>query len=227
MADITLIIGESGTGKSTSIRNLDPTKTFIINVLDKPLPFKGFKGSYKKFDRDHLDGNYYNSDDHINIIKMINYISQNMPHIENIIVDDTQYIMANEFMRRAREKGFDKFTEIAQHMWSIISDAQKCRNDLFIFFLSHSDLDNNGKSKCKTVGKLLDEKINLEGMFTVVLHTAIIDNKYYFLTHNNGNIMAKSPLDMFDTNLIPNDLEVVKEHMRKYYNEYIEEDIKQ
>ena len=227
MADITLIIGESGTGKSSSIRNLDPAKTFVINVLDKPLPFKAYKANYKLFGRDSFEGNYYSSDQYQNIIKMFNYINEKMPHIENVIIDDFQYIMANEFMRRAKEKGFDKFTEIAQHAWNIIVDAQHCRNQLNFFFLTHSDTDNAGKSKCKTIGKMLDEKITLEGMFTVVLHSVVIDNKYWFLTHNNGTLMAKSPLDMFEANLIPNDLEIVKQHMRTYYNEVIDEDIKQ
>lgn len=216
MSNATLIIGESGTGKSTSIRNLDESETFIINVLDKPLPFKGFKKRYIKVSKD--GGNYFVSDDYNDILKSIKYISDNRPEIKNIIIDDYQYIMANEFMRRAMDRGFDKFTEIGQHAWKIIEYSVKCRDDLFFFFLSHSELDSAGRFKCKTIGKMIDNTITLEGMFTTVLHTTVMDGKYKFITQNNGVHIAKSPMGMFESIYIDNDLNQVKTHMNNYYS---------
>lgn len=216
MSNATLVIGESGTGKSTSIRNLDESETFIINVLDKPLPFKGFKKKYIKVNKD--GGNYFVSDDYNDILKSIKYVSDNRPEIKNIIIDDYQYIMANEFMRRAMDRGFDKFTEIGQHAWKIIEYSVKCRDDLFFFFLSHSELDASGRFKCKTIGKMIDNTITLEGMFTTVLHTAVMDGKYKFITQNNGVHIAKSPMGMFDSIYIDNDLNQVKIHMNNYYS---------
>jgi len=213
MSVITLIIGESGTGKSTSIRTLNNEETFIINVLDKPLPFKGYKASYKP------KVNYSTTDKASQILLQIKYINEKMPHIKNVIIDDSQYIMANEFMRRARERGFEKFTEIAQNFWNIVIEAQACRDDLYFFFLSHNELDNSGKYKCKTIGKMLDDKITIEGMFTVVLHAFMEDGSYKFLTQNNGSYIAKSPMGMFKDNVIDNDLLQVKKQMVEYYGE--------
>ena len=213
MSIITLIIGESGSGKSTAIRTLDPTETFVINVLDKPLPFRGYKKIYKS------KVNYLASDEHYQILRTIKYINEKMPHIKNVIIDDFQYLMANEFMRRAKERGFDKFTEIAQNAWSVIADAQLCRDDLYFFFLSHNELDATGKMKCKTIGKMLDDKITIEGMFTVVLHALINDGQYKFLTQNNGTYIAKSPMGMFEDVVVDNDLQLVKNSMVTYYDE--------
>lgn len=221
MANGVLIIGESGTGKSTSIRSLNPKETFIINVLDKPLPFKGFRKSYSQWNRENLNGNYCATDDYLAIEKVIQYINKNMPHIKNLIIDDWQYTMGNEFMRKADEKGFDKFTKIGMHGWKIIDDALKCRPELNVFVLSHSDIDANGRSKPKTIGKMIDEKITLEGMFTTVLHTVVENGSYRFLTQNDGSRMAKSPMDMFEDKFIDNDLGFVAEKMK----EYLEEDV--
>lgn len=214
MATTILVIGESGTGKSTSIRTLKPSETFLINVLDKALPFKGWRSSYKKING--KDGNLYSSDNFINIKKCIDHVNSGMPHIKVLVIDDFQYVMANEFMRRASESGWVKFTEIAQHAWELIISAQKCREDLNIFFLSHSEIDAVGKTKCKTIGRMLDEKITIEGMFTIVLSTVIKDDKYYFQTKNDGSILAKTPLEMFEDKLIPNDLNLVNETINSY-----------
>lgn len=214
MANTTLIMGESGTGKSSSIRQLDPKETFVINVLDKALPFKNFKKNYTPA-IDNI-GNYYATDDASYILKIIENISKNRKDIKNIIIDDFQYIMANEFMRKAREKGYEKFTLIAQQAWKIINQCMIARNDLYIFILSHTEIDSQGRSKVKTIGKMLDDKITLEGMFTVVLHSMIVNKEYKFLTQNNGTHIAKSPLDMFDKELIDNNLLYVKETMMAY-----------
>lgn len=216
MSNTSLIIGESGTGKSTSLRHLNPKETFIINVLDKPLPFKGYRKNYTRVNTDASEGNYYATDDYHRIIKLIKIINEKRPDIKNIIIDDWQYTMGNEFMRRATETGFTKFTEIGQHAWSIIRELINCRDDLYCFVLSHSDTDANGKVKCKSIGKMLEEKITIEGMFTVVLHTMVMDGNYFFLTQNDGTHIAKSPKDMFEDKFIPNDLAYVRQLMVKY-----------
>lgn len=214
MSNLTLIIGESGTGKSTSIRNLSPAETFIINVIGKPMPFRGFN---KKYSSDMK--NYISTDDYYKIVKTLSAISENEKYknIKNIIIDDFQYIMANEFMRRASEKGWEKFTEIGQHAFDVIEKCSNLRKDLFVFILSHSEEGTNGKMKVKTIGKMLDEKITIEGMFTTVMHTIMVDGKYRFLTQSDGHHIAKSPMGMFDDTYINNDLLEIKNVMIDYY----------
>lgn len=225
MSNTSLIIGESGTGKSTSLRNLNPAETFIINVLDKPLPFKGYRQNYSKLSADGKTGNYYASDDYFKIMRIINLVNEKRPDIKNLIIDDWQYTMCNEFMRRATETGYTKFTEIGQHAWGIIRALTECREDLYCFVLSHSDSDSNGRMRCKSIGKMLDEKITIEGMFTVVLHTQVIDGKYKFLTQNDGLHIAKSPFNMFIDRYIDNDLQAIKEKMLAYEKEISNETI--
>ena len=126
--------------------------------------------------------------------------------------------MANDFMRKAMEKGFDKFTQIGQNVWKIITESQKCRPDLNIYFLMHLELDaNNGKKKAKTIGKMLDEKITLEGLFTIVLFTSLENKEYTFITQNDGNNTGKSPKGMFESFKIPNDLALVNQKINEYY----------
>ena len=215
MSNLILILGQSGTGKSTSIRNMDSEDTFIIQTVNKPLPFKGFKKSYPIMDKDGK-GKRLVTDSYDKIIGCLKYLNNNKD-IKNIIIDDFQYVISNEFMLRAKEKGFDKFTEMAQHYYVIIDVASRLREDLNIFFLSHNEQKEDGTSKVKTIGKLLDEKITIEGLFTIVLNTVIQDNKYYFQTQNNGFNTTKSPLGMFDEQLIENDLKLVTEKINEYY----------
>lgn len=219
MSNAVLIIGQSGSGKSTSLRNLDPQSTFIINVLDKPLPFKGFKKSYKPLTKENKDGNYFSTSDWSHVVRCIEMISKERPEINTLIIDDWQYILAYEFMRRVSEKGFDKFSELAMHGWSTINACMNTRNTLDTFILAHSDTDTTGRSKCKTIGKMLDEKITIEGLFTTVLHSRVIDGEYLFQTQYDGEHLAKSPLGMFDSALIPNDLMLVKSAMENYFND--------
>lgn len=219
MSNMILIIGESGSGKSSSIRNLDHKQTIIINVLDKPLPFKGFKNKYKKSDD---NPNYFATDNPSKIRECIRRINCKND-IKNLIIDDFQYIMANQFMKKALEKGFDKFTEIGQSAWLIIKDLTECREDLNCFVMSHSDVDSNGKAKCKTIGKMLDDKICLEGMFTIVFHSLTNDNKYKFLTQNDGVHIAKSPMGMFKDKYVDNDLLEISKQIQEYFNEDIDQ----
>jgi hypothetical protein len=221
MSNTILIIGESGSGKSTSIRNLNHEETIIINVLDKPLPFKGFKKKYISTPTEARKANYFATDKFEKIIDAIKRVNNERPEVKNLIIDDFQYIMANAFLKRALERGYDKFTEIGQNAWQLIRELQACREDLRCYVLSHSDVDQNGKSKCKTIGKMLDDKICLEGMFTIVFHSITMDNKYKFLTQNDGIHVAKSPMGMFETKYIENDLELINKKIDEYFNEDI------
>jgi len=221
MSNTSLIIGESGTGKSTSIRHLNPTETFIINVLNKPLPFKGYKANYTKLSSDGLTGNYYSSDDYQNIERLIMKINTQRLEIKTLIIDDFQYLMANEFMRRALERGYDKFSEIAKNAHGLLKLLPTLRDDLDVFILTHSESNDQGKMKIKTIGKMLDEKITIEGMYAMVLQTELTDGNYHFITQGDARHIAKSPMGLFSTRNIPNDLAFVKEEMKKYYNEEI------
>lgn len=212
MAYASLVMGESGTGKSTSLRNLNPDETFIINTIDKPLPFKGASGKYSADKK-----NYYHSDNSEKIVKCIEAINVRLPHIKTVIIDDFQYIMSNAFMAKAKEKGFDKFTEIAQNAFNVINALRACRSDLQAFVLTHSDIDDHGRVKCKTIGKLLDDKVNVEGLFSMVFHTDVSNGEYQFLVQHDGVRAAKSPMGMFDDKFVPNDLSEIRECIHDYF----------
>lgn len=199
MAIPVLVLGESGTGKSASLRNFDASEIKVINVEGKPLPFKN------KFE-------VFSSDNYVKILKEMQ--ATNKPVI---VIDDAQYLMANEFMRRATERGFDKFTEIAQNFWNLINKVKELPKNQIVYFLAHIERDANGNEKIKTIGKLLDEKITVEGMFTIVLKTNVTDGAYTFLTQNSGHDTVKSPIGMFKTFAIDNDLKYVDDKIRNYY----------
>lgn len=223
-ANCILIVGESGSGKSTSIEKLDPKETFIINVSSKPLPFQGWKKKYTAFNKTNPQGNLLNSDNADAIVQTLQHISDNRPEIKFVIVDDSQYVAANEYMRRVKEIGFQKFTEIALNIFRIPKMTQSLRDDLFVFFLSHAetiqDAEGNLKMKAKTLGKMIDNTITYEGLFSIVLFTERRETKegldYGFVTNGDPRSTAKSPRGMFDKSFIPNDLNVVVDSIRKY-----------
>ena len=219
MSITTLVLGESGSGKSTSISTLDPKETFIINVLDKPLPFKGYLKNYTPSKNKCSEGNYIATDKYNHILEAIKLVNTTRPDIKNIVLDDWIYMLTNEYMTRADEKSYQKFVELAQHAHSVIRSLSECRADLFCFVLTHSELDANNKYKCKTIGKMLDEKINIEGMFTVVLYALAGNEGYKFLTQNDGVHISKSPRGMFKDRYIDNNLQKVIDAMKEYYNE--------
>ena len=195
------ILGHSGTGKSTSLRNFKSNEILHINVMSKPLPFKG------RF------AETYNGDNYTEIAKAINKTK-----CKSIVIDDAQYLMANEFMRRSSEVGYQKFTDIANNFWTLITSVtDDLPFDVIVYFLMHTDMDDNGNEKAKTIGKLLDEKICIEGMSSIVLKTAVKDGVYSFLTQNNGHDTVKSPLGMFPTYEIENDLKKVDTAIREYW----------
>lgn len=203
MGVLVYILGRSGTGKSYSMRNFKKGEIGVVNVQGKILPFKG-SGA--------LD--IENTDDSGDIVKRIERMAKKY---KTIVVDDFQYVMANEFMRRATERGYDKFTEIARHAWDIANKVRELPQDVIVYVMCHTDTDQDGFEKLKTIGKLLDEKIVLEGMSTIVLKTAVSDGQYMFLTQNNGKDTVKSPSGMFPAYAIDNDLKYVDNKIRNYY----------
>jgi hypothetical protein len=203
MGTVVFILGRSGTGKSYSMRNFDPSELAIINVQGKVLPFKG--GA--KFTTKNTD----NADEIISAMKVISN------KVRVIVIDDFQYLMANEFMRRSNERGFDKFTDIAKNAWSVIDSIRLLPDNVIVYVMCHIDTGDDGVEKLKTIGKLLDEKIVLEGMSTIVLKTCVADGNYTFVTQNNGKDTVKSPFGMFPSRNIQNDLKYVDEKIRNYY----------
>jgi len=174
MSQSILVIGESGGGKSRSIFSLDHTSTFLINVIGKDLPFKGFKNKYQQYDKTTKTGNTVTTHDAVLIQKYLTSISEKMPQIKTIVIDDGQFVMAYEFMAKAKEKGYDKYVSLAENFFNVIKTSQELRDDLTVVILCHSeDVNVNGstKTKIKTIGRMLDEKITLEGLFTIVLMT--------------------------------------------------------
>ncbi len=223
------LVGKSGTGKSTSygsvpevgIKGLDPKETVIVNVSGKDLPFKGWKSIYTG--KISEKGNYLESSDANTIANAIKYISESRLDIKSMIIDDSQYIMAFEFMRRAKENGFGKFADIGVNMNKVIEAASNTRKDLKIYFMWHPEIDGEGGLKIKTIGAMIDNYLTLEGLFTVILYTKVSkgpDNKmqYQFVTNNDGQYPAKSPMGMFKDLYIPNDLSLVSSTVDSFNN---------
>lgn len=226
MANNVIILGKSGAGKSTSIRDLDPKETVVINTLNKRLPFKGSNSMYSKENKNLLHADNYGT-----LINYLKAISDQMPHIKNIVLDDVIYIMRKEYFSRAKESGYGKYTELASHFQQIISTCEGLRQDLNVFFILHSEDVISDSSitgyKVSTIGKLLDTQYNPVEVVPMVLYSAIkYDEKgnpeYGFYTHaikeGQVEIPAKSPDGMFENNFIPNSLGTVVKAMNEYYN---------
>ena len=227
MANIAIILGKSGTGKSTSLRNLDPKETVVVNTLRKKIPFKGSSSVYSTENK-----NMFQSDGYNKVIELLKNIDAHAPHVRNIILDDLIYIMRKEYFDRAREKGYEKYTELAVHMQNIIETCENMRDDLNIFLIFHSeDVTSDGTLityKISTIGALLDKQYNPVEVVPMVLYSdAIFDDvtksmKYGFYTHRvlgqkGIEMPAKSPYGMFEEDFIPNDLALVCKAMNEYY----------
>lgn len=212
MSIATIILGQSGTGKSASLRNLDPANTLLIQSIKKPLPFKSTDWKSVKD-----GGNVLVSDNSAYICGAMRKTSRDV-----IVIDDFQYTMANEFMRRVTDQeagasAFQKYNEIAKSAWDILNCASSLPDNKRVYILSHTQTDETGNVKIKTIGKLLDEKITIEGMVSIVLRTSIVNGNFLFATRNSGHDTTKSPIGLFDDELIENDLALVDAAIYQYY----------
>lgn len=216
------VVGPTGTGKSTSVKHLDPKETYIINVAKKELPFKGAEKLYNKENK-----NYKEVSEATEITRLLRNISEKAPHIKNIVIEDSNYIMGFNMVAKATETGYIKFSIMARDMAELFSVARDLREDLTTFYFTHPETIEDGGEiigyKIKTAGKLLDNQIALEGLFTICLYTHVDENKdgsvtYSFVTNRFKKYPAKSPDGMFDSIKIPNNLQLVIDTVNNYYN---------
>lgn len=198
-----LIMGESGTGKTTSIRNCDPTVTAIVNPVGKALPFRG------KFDT---------LNDIVKESQIIPWVKQEVNAGKRmIVIDDFQYILSVPYMNRINEPGWDKWNDFGANYFALIEMCKDLPEDVTVYYLTHCETLDNGITTVKLIGKMLREKITIEGLFTTVLKTGVAEGRYFFYTHNSGKDTVKSPIGMFDSDTIDNDLKYVDDKVRNYY----------
>lgn len=228
MANKILVTGYSGTGKTYSLRDLDPKETFIICPDEKALPFRGWK---KNYIQTMVDGklnpsksNFFKTTNWTEIISIMKHLSKTRTDIKTIIIDTITYAMIAEFMQKAKTVGFAKFTEMGDNVYKTLKSIDGLRDDLNVIVMAHTEVKSfNGVDR--TVfgvpgGKLVQDVVKPEGMFSVILETIVEkkgnDVSYGFMTQNNTTNMAKSPSDMFEGAVIPNDMNAVLESIRKY-----------
>lgn len=196
-----LILGESGSGKSASLRNFEPADVSIFNVAAKPLPFRKKLPSRATSDYSAI----------------MQGISQSQK--KAFVIDDSQYLLCFESFAKAKETGYGKYTDMALHFYNLVQFViRQTPPDVIVYFLHHTDTDaNTGKIKAKTMGKMLDNQLTLEGLFAIVLMCYTDGKKHVFITQSDGLTTAKSPMDMFPSE-IDNDLKAVDTAIREYYN---------
>lgn len=195
-----LILGESGSGKSTSLRNFEPGEIGILNIASKPLPFR------KQLP--HVDNPGYQK-----ILKTLQKAT-----LKSYAIDDSQYLMAFDSFDKAQETSYQKFTVMAQNMYSLLRTVQvNTPQDVLVYFLHHTDKSDDGRIRAKTLGKMLDNQLCFEGMFPIVLFCNTDGQSHWFETQSNGNTCAKSPMEMFDSFQIDNDLKLVDTKIREYW----------
>jgi len=201
-----LLLGKSGSGKSTSLKNFDEKEIGLINVSRKPLPFK------KKFE------STVNTDDYDTIMKCILKTAK-----DSIVIDDAGYLIVNMFMKGHSSAGagnavFSFYNKVGDSFWNLIEFVKSLSENKIVYFIMHEDKNDLGDIKPKTIGKILDEKVCLEGMFTIVLRSTRNNERYVFRTQSDGMDVAKSPLGLFDDMEIDNDLKFVDDKIREYYD---------
>lgn len=204
-----MILGESGSGKSTSLRNFKKGEVGVISVAGKPLPFRTEITPYNISRKAKEKGT-----DRYTLIKSVIKNSS----VNTFVIDDSQYLMAFDSFDRVKETGYGKFTDMAVSFEKLI---EFCVNDIdddkTVYFLHHCETTDTGKQKAKTIGKMLDNQLTLEGLFLIVLFCVTDGQSHKFITQSDGTTTAKSPMEMFEIE-IDNDLKFVDEEIRKYYN---------
>ena len=194
-----LLIGQSGSGKSTSLRNFKGDEVAVVNVLGKPLPFKSDIKAGK-------------CDDYATILKAIAKTEK-----KTIVIDDANYLITNEFMNKSSVKGFDKYNEMGNNFFNLINGIKNIEGGKTVYLIMHEDTDENGNVKPKTIGKLLDDKVNIQGMFTICIRSMYDNGNYIFRLKTNGQDCVKTPFGMFDDEQMENDLKKFDEVVREYY----------
>ena len=212
-----LVIGKSGSGKTYSLKNCDPDKFGVISVEKGRLPFKSkIKVARIPKSLKNPDGTEVSSYSALNRARYawLTQVIRGSKGLKSIVIDDSQYLLVNELFDRSYEKGYDKFVQMAANFRNLIHFINELEDeDKIVYFLHHSELDADGKEKCKTIGKMLDEKLTIEGCFDIVIYC----ENHKFFTQTNGQSTAKTPEGMFDLE-IPNDLKMVDTEIRKYYS---------
>jgi len=220
MSKLIAIVGPEGSGKTTSIETMNPKETYVIGVAGKEMPFKG---SDKIYNRDNK--NYKVVENAGEILTLLKKLSADVPEIKNIVIDDANYMMAFDLVNKATETGYTKFSLLAQGMVRLIQEAKKLRDDMIVYYFTHmEEVEDAGEIvtyKFKTAGKMLDNQVNLAGLFTTVLYT-LVETKgeksnYWFVTNRYQKLPAKSPRGMFEDIKIPNDLQKVTDSVREFY----------
>lgn len=196
-----LIIGESGSGKSTSLRNFKTNEVGIFNVASKPLPFK----------------NQLPKVDHASYGMILGALSDGKRKLKAYVIDDSQFLLVFESFDRAKETGYGKFTDFALNFYNLVRYIiEKTPDDCIVYFLHHTERTDDGRTKAKTIGKMLDNQLTVEGMFSIVLLCKTDGTRHYFETQSDGFTTAKSPMEMFDRE-IDNDLKAVDTRIREYW----------
>ena len=209
------VMGESGSGKTTAMRTLDPKETYYIDCDGKGLSWKGWRQQYNK-----ENVNYFQTDNQDSIVALMNRISEKKPEIKNIVIDTANSIMVADEFRRMKEKGYDKWQDLAMSVYTITTTASKLRDDLNVIVLFHVQIEkdeNTGRqfTRILTNGKMLN-KVGLEKYFTTVLLSKRNDSGEYVFETKTNNSTVKTPLDAFEKEQIPNDMQAVLDVLKEY-----------
>ena len=226
MSNVICLAGLSNTGKSTSLKYLEPSETFIVSCTNKQLQIPGFRKKYIKvsIEDNKLVGNWLVSNDYARIAKILKVVSQSRPDIKTVVIDDLNYLLSNEIMSSAEEKGFEKFTRQAKNYYDIINNAQNLRDGLTVVMISHIINDGTDMEpfwKLYTSGKMLDKTVNLDGLFSYIIYTdKYVDEndevQYRFMTRTNGNDTCRSVAGCFADKYIEPNMKLVIDTINKF-----------